>query len=196
MNAPAAIRVVVATPAALLRECLAAGLATRDFAVVACGATFDALAQTCAQAHADVLILDHRLVDCRLARLAAFTAARGIVLLVPPSAPEISRYSRDIARCHLVTAADDLDALSVAVRRAATGSAPADPPADRVSVLSDREVEVLQLLATGLSSRAIGDRLVVSARTIESHRRRMMTKLGVGSTAALIRVSVARGLLR
>jgi DNA-binding NarL/FixJ family response regulator len=50
--------------------------------------------------------------------------------------------------------------------------------------LSDREVEVLRLVARGLSNREIAQRLVVSPRTAEHHVQHIYSKIGVSSRAA------------
>ncbi len=56
--------------------------------------------------------------------------------------------------------------------------------------LSDRERELLEMIARGEASREIADRLGVCTRTVEFRRRGMMEKLGTGSQAALIRYAV------
>jgi DNA-binding NarL/FixJ family response regulator len=66
---------------------------------------------------------------------------------------------------------------------------------DRYGALTTREREVLQLVAEGLTSHAIAQRLGVSRRTVESHRANLMRKLGVPTTAALVRLVAERGLL-
>ncbi len=58
-----------------------------------------------------------------------------------------------------------------------------------------REREVLALVAKGLSSRAIGEQLGLSHRTVETHRRHIGTKLGAGSVAELVRAAVRLGLV-
>lgn len=55
------------------------------------------------------------------------------------------------------------------------------------SVLTDREREVFQLLAEGKTVKEIAARLYLSRKTVETHRRRIMTKLGVRSTVELLR---------
>lgn len=67
--------------------------------------------------------------------------------------------------------------------------------ADAYETLGVREREVLHLIAQGLSSTAIGRRLGISARTVETHRERVKTKLGVNSHAGLIRYAVERELM-
>ncbi|MBW1896079.1 MAG: response regulator transcription factor [Deltaproteobacteria bacterium] len=61
-------------------------------------------------------------------------------------------------------------------------------------VLTTREREVLQLLAEGRTKHEIGDKLCVSPRTVETHRRRIMEKLGVKSIAELVRFAIREGL--
>lgn len=67
---------------------------------------------------------------------------------------------------------------------------PLDPnhqPSDRYSTLTDRERDVLQLIAEGLTSKEIADRLHVSPRTVEKHRQHLKAKLEIESTAGLTR---------
>jgi DNA-binding NarL/FixJ family response regulator len=58
------------------------------------------------------------------------------------------------------------------------------------SVLSSREREVLQLLAEGRSNKEIGSILGIATKTAETHRARLMAKLGVRSMADLVRYAV------
>lgn len=60
----------------------------------------------------------------------------------------------------------------------------------RLARLSSRELEVLQLVTEGLSSKEIGSRLGLSPRTIEAHRASMFDKLEVGTLAELIKLFV------
>jgi DNA-binding NarL/FixJ family response regulator len=69
------------------------------------------------------------------------------------------------------------------------------PPVPAVPLLTRREKEVLTLIANGLTSQDIADRLFVSALTIETHRRNLLTKFEVNNTASLIRLAAQHGLL-
>jgi DNA-binding CsgD family transcriptional regulator len=64
-----------------------------------------------------------------------------------------------------------------------------------VQPLTDREREVLQWLARGLSSKEVGQTLNISVRTVESHRANLMHKLGVKSVAVLIQVAIREGMI-
>jgi two-component system, NarL family, response regulator NreC len=61
--------------------------------------------------------------------------------------------------------------------------------------LSDRELEVLQLVSEGKTTKEIADELFVSTRTVETHRVNMMKKLHVQNTAELIKKSAHLGLI-
>lgn len=61
--------------------------------------------------------------------------------------------------------------------------------------LSDREREVLALLARGHTNQEIGKMLFISVRTAETHRAHIMRKLGLGSRAELVRYALAEGML-
>jgi DNA-binding NarL/FixJ family response regulator len=84
----------------------------------------------------------------------------------------------------------DGDELLEAIRRIASGGLVIDPavvsrlverPRDRspVDLLTDRESNVLSLMAEGRSNKAIGERLFLSERTVEAHVRSIFTKLGL-----------------
>ena len=59
--------------------------------------------------------------------------------------------------------------------------------------LSVRERQVLQLIAEGNSTKAIAVRLGISAKTVESHRSKLMSKLDIHDTAGLVRYAIRRG---
>ena len=79
-----------------------------------------------------------------------------------------------------------------AVIEAARGSRPVDSSA--YALLGPREREVLQLLAEGLTSPQIAERLHISTATVESHRRNLMGKLGIHSVAELTKYAIREGL--
>jgi DNA-binding NarL/FixJ family response regulator len=61
--------------------------------------------------------------------------------------------------------------------------------------LSDREFEVLRLLVEGLGPTEIGERLHLSVKTVSTHKTRILEKLGLGSTAELVRYALEHKLL-
>ena len=62
-------------------------------------------------------------------------------------------------------------------------------------VLSKREVEVLQQIASGLSNREIADKLFISIRTVDAHRNHIMQKLNLKSTAQLVKYAIKEKLI-
>ena len=61
-------------------------------------------------------------------------------------------------------------------------------------VLSTREREVLQMLSEGRKTKEIADELCISPKTVESHRKRIMDKLGLHSVAELTKYAVRHGI--
>ncbi|MFC9256427.1 response regulator [Amycolatopsis thailandensis] len=95
--------------------------------------------------------------------------------------------------------------LAAAVRTAAAGRTTLAPTvADRLmsrmrmptTALTRREIEVLVLVADGLSNRAIADRLHLTEGTVKSHLARSYTKLGVDSRTAAVATATDLGLIR
>jgi two-component system nitrate/nitrite response regulator NarL len=86
--------------------------------------------------------------------------------------------------------------FGVADTSAGTQPIPVDHPmaGSRLDVLSEREIEVLSLVAAGRSNKEIATELGVSVRTVESHRERIRDKLEVSNVADLVRLAVREGL--
>lgn len=78
--------------------------------------------------------------------------------------------------------------------QAATG-ATASPSLPGLPELSKREVEVLRLVAEGLTTQEVAERLYLSVRTVENHLRSIYGKLNVSTRAAATRIAVEHGLL-
>jgi two-component system response regulator NreC len=99
--------------------------------------------------------------------------------------------------------------LVAAVRQVASGTryvdpvlgariAAADAEAERAAEedpLSDREREVLRLLALGHTNQEIAKTLFISVRTAETHRAHIMQKLRISTRAELVRYAIAQGFL-
>jgi len=74
-------------------------------------------------------------------------------------------------------------------------SSPSNAPRPLDPHLSEREVEVLRLVALGHTNQEIADALYLSVKTVESYKARLMEKLGLRGRAALVRYAVEAGLL-
>ncbi len=89
--------------------------------------------------------------------------------------------------------------LETALARVNEKLAPPDPPSiddiipgiAQAHGLTERQMQVLRGLAAGQSNKAIGSDLTISTRTVEMHRAAVMTKLGVNSLPALLRLLLA-----
>jgi DNA-binding NarL/FixJ family response regulator len=77
--------------------------------------------------------------------------------------------------------------VNVIAEAAAEGGEPA--------LLTEREIQVVRLVAEGLSSREIADQLHISAKTVDTHRANIMEKLGVRHSAELVKYAIRKGLV-
>lgn len=69
------------------------------------------------------------------------------------------------------------------------------PDRDGVDNLTDREREVLKLVAEGYTNQEIAESLVVSTNTVQTHRGRIMSKLGLHSRTELVRFAIKQGIV-
>ena len=70
-----------------------------------------------------------------------------------------------------------------------------DRDAGRLADLTERELEVLKLVAEGLTNRQIAARLVISVKTVQSHRTNIMEKLDLHDRTDLVKYAIRRGLI-
>jgi DNA-binding NarL/FixJ family response regulator len=103
--------------------------------------------------------------------------------------------SKDSAAEQLLGALRKVAGGGVHVSDAAAASLVAGAGGAPHETLSDREFEVLRLLAQGLSPTEIGERLHLSVKTVSTHKTRMLEKLGLGGTAELVRYALEQKLL-
>ena len=78
---------------------------------------------------------------------------------------------------------------------AALTESPENAEQDKYETLTTREREILQMTVEGQTSQEIGDKLMISPRTVEVHRSNLMIKLGIHHQAELIRFALKRGIL-
>src|SRR4051812_18030453 len=124
--------------------------------------------------------------DPRYVREAFGAGASGYVLKEAADA-EVVAAVREVARGGRYVN-PELGARLLAAEAAAERRAEEDP-------LSDREREVLPLLALGHTNQEIAKQLFISVRTAETHRAHVMQKLRLSSRAELVRYALAQGLL-
>jgi two-component system response regulator NreC len=66
---------------------------------------------------------------------------------------------------------------------------------DSYDTLSEREKEILALIAKGFSNKEIAEQLIISVKTVESHKSNVMEKLGLKTRPELVKFAVKKGLL-
>jgi len=103
--------------------------------------------------------------------------------------------SKDSAAELLVGALRKIAAGGVHISDAAAASLAAGAGGTPHEALSDREFQVLRLLAEGLGPTEIGARLHLSVKTVSTHKAHVQDKLGLGSTAELVRYALEHKLL-
>lgn len=62
-------------------------------------------------------------------------------------------------------------------------------------VLSERELEILRYIAEGMGNQAIADKLFISIKTVQTHRRNMMEKLNIHDRVGLVKFALKKGLI-
>jgi two-component system response regulator NreC len=150
------------------------------------GSGIDAIPQLLHEAPETKILMLSMQDDPNYVRQAFEAGASGYVLKEAADA-EVVAAVRDVAegRSYVNPA---LGARLVAAESEARKRAEADP-------LSDREREVLRLLALGHTNQEIAKMLYISVRTAETHRAHIMQKLNLRSRADLVRHALASGLL-
>jgi two-component system, NarL family, response regulator NreC len=134
---------------------------------------------------ASILILSMH-DDPSYVREAFAAGASGYLLKEAVDADLVAAVREVAAGAHYVHPV--LGARLAAAEAEAAATAAADP-------LSDREREVLRLLALGHTNQEIAKMLYISVRTAETHRAHIMQKLHLASRAELVRYALANGLL-
>jgi two-component system response regulator NreC len=213
ITADESVTIVLADDHAVVRAGLRMLLdAAPGFEVVGEAGDVDAALRSVLGNKPSVLVLDLNMPGGRssLEAISAVTeasTATRVVVLTMQEDPAFARHAlRAGALGYVLKEAADSE-LVEAVRRAAVGEtylnprlgaalaaaplAPSGPPDD----LTQREAEVLRLIALGHTNAEIGAQLYVSVRTVESHRAHIQQKLGRSSRAELVRYALDQGLL-
>ena len=160
----------------------------------------------------DVVLLDHRLPDgdgvAAIKDLRAIRPNAGIVILTASAADHVLVAAIEAGAAGFVSKTRGLSEVTAAVRAAASGESVISPEmlarllprlqrggSAGGSELTEREREVLSLLADGLSNAAIADKLTVSVHTVRNHISNLSAKLGAHSKLEALSIAVRDGLL-
>jgi DNA-binding NarL/FixJ family response regulator len=200
------VRVVVADDSVLLREGVAQLLSQAGFDVVGLASNPTELLEQVDKHSPDVAIVDIRMPPTHTdeglqaaQEIRARQPSVGVLVLsqyVRPSyAFELLSPSAERVGYLLKDRVSDLEDLTDAVRRVADGGTVLDPVVvsqlvgrprqgdDALEDLSDREREVLALMAEGRSNQAIAERLFITERTVEKHVKSIFAKLRLPTSA-------------
>ncbi len=210
------IRILLADDHAVLRAGLRALLAAQaDLEVVgeaSDGAEAVRLAQTL---RPDVIVMDIGMpgvggIDATARIKRELPVAKVLILSMHDDRGYLRQVLRAGASGYVLKQAADTELLA-AIRAAARGEVFLDPavakalveeviqpaPAGRETpALSDREREVLRLLARGHTNQQVADRLCVSVKSVETYKARLMEKLGLKGRAELVRYALQHGFLK
>jgi DNA-binding NarL/FixJ family response regulator len=199
-------RVLVADPHAVVREGLKALLNARpDMRVVGEAADAATAAALAAELNPDVAVAEVSLPgpDGELARFCQAVAGRRVVILTADEDAARLRLALTAGARGYVPKRASLDRLVAAVRAVADGKTYLDPDAggsvagrtEDGTSLSEREAEVLRLVALGYCNKEIATRLRVSVKTVETYKARAVRKLGATSRVDVVRHALRRGWL-
>lgn len=210
------LRVLVVDDHPIWREAVARDLHDDDLEVVATAGTVAEALRRATATRPDVAVVDLNLPDGTGADVAraltqADPPARVLMLSASGEPPEVLAAVEAGASGYLLKTAS-AEELRAAIRRTAAGEAvftaglaglvlgeyrriegtgPADDSHPR---LTDRETEVLRLVASGLAAKQIATRLSLSPRTVENHVANTLRKLQLANRVQLARYAVDQGL--
>jgi DNA-binding NarL/FixJ family response regulator len=159
----------------------------------------------------DVVLLDHRLPDgdgvAGISGLHAIRPAAKIVVLTATTSDRILVAAMEAGAAGFIAKTQRLDDVIDGVRAAAQGESVVSaklltrllPRLHRQggssAELTEREREILDLLARGLSNADIGQQLTISVHTVRNHVANLSAKLGAHSKLEVLAIAVRRGLV-
>lgn len=185
---------------------------TSEFELVAAVPTGEALMSALPKLRPDLLVLDIRLTDGSgldlLKQVSAVAPETRVVILSMYGAKGYIEKARALgARGYVTKECLDDELLSV-LRAVMVGhefvSFRAEAPitsgdqrqqSAAIDALSSRELEVMKLIAAGLTTSEVAERLTLSPRTVESHRASIQRKLQIRTRAELARIAIDQGLM-
>lgn len=205
----ATIRVMLVEDHQVVREGLRALLeAESDIDVVAeADSGFRAL-EVARQTEFDIAVMDVALpglsgIDVTRELKEMRPSVQVVMLSMHDEGPTVERALRAGARAYVLKGSG-IDKVRAAIRAVAAGErylsdgvaeyALADEVAGAGAALTQRERQILKLVAEGYTGRQIAALLSISPKTVENHRGRLMHKLGIHSTAGLVRYAMKAGL--
>jgi two-component system response regulator NreC len=209
MPEDAAITVVIADDHSLLRRGLRQLLEDEGVAVVAEAGDVDTARRYVRGHHPDVLVLDLNMPGSSsleaIPEIRSESPGTQIVVLTMQNEPAYARQALGGGALGYVLKEAADDELVAAVRAAAAGESylnprlgakvAAEPPPGPPDGLSEREVEVLRMIAFGHTNAQIAEKLYLSVRTVETHRAHIQQKLRLSDRSELVRYALEHKLV-
>ena len=207
---PGTIRVVIADDHAVVRRGLRQVLdAEEGFEVVAEAADLESARRYTRGHRPDVLVLDLNMPGGSslegIPEIRAECPDTQIVVLTMQNEPAYARHALGSGALGYVLKESAESELVEAIRRAAAGDTylnprlgarvAAEPPPGLPDGLSEREVEVLRMIALGHTNAEIAEQLFLSVRTVETHRAHIQQKLRLASRSELVRYALEHKLV-
>jgi len=204
------IRVVIADDHSVVRRGLRQVLDAEDgFEVLAEASDLDGARRYVRGHRPDVLVLDLNMPGGStlegIPEIRAEFPETQIVVLTMQDEPAYARHALGAGALGYVLKEAAEAELVEAIRRAAAGDiylnprlgarVAAEPPPGPPDGLSEREVEVLRLIALGHTNGEIAEQLYLSVRTVETHRAHIQQKLRLGTRSELVRYALDHGLV-
>jgi DNA-binding NarL/FixJ family response regulator len=210
---PVPLTVVVADDHPIWRDAVERDLAAAGLQVVGTAGDGEKAVRVCSATRPAVLVCDLQMPGLSGVEVTRAVVQDGVRVLVLSASGEQSDVLEAVkagATGYLVKSAG-AEELVDAVRRTAVGDAvftsglaglvlgeyrriAAGPLEDDTPRLTDRETEVLRLVAKGLTARQVAERLVLSHRTVENHVQNTLSKLQLHNRAQLVRYAIEQGL--
>jgi len=208
------IRVLIIDDHEVLASSLALVLdAESDITAVGVATTLEQAHELIGSTRPDVLLLDHRMPDgdgvAAIPRLRAQRPSLGIVVLTASAADHVLLSAIENGASGFLSKTRSLDEVTAAVRAAAAGESVISPEllarllprfgrgkVHSPDELTEREREVLVLMARGLSNTEIAGALFVAETTVKTHVGRVLHKLGLRDRAQAVVLAYESGLVQ
>ena len=207
-------KVLIVDDHAVVREGLKQILAEApDTEVLSEAATGEEALEKVASEHYDVVILDISLPDTSglevLKQIKALRPQLAVLILTIHPEEQYAVRALQAGASGYMTKETAPDELAAAIRKVAQGGKYVSPTlAEKLAfglgpkakatpheTLSDREFQVLKMIASGKSIMAISEDLHLSKKTVSTYRRRILDKMGMETNAELIRYAIENGLV-
>lgn len=213
-EAPARVRVMVVDDHPMWRDAVERDLEAAGFTVVATASTGTEAINRAAATRPQVVVLDLQIpppngVEVTATVLREDPSARVLILSASGEQDDVLEAVKAGATGYLVKSASR-EELVDAVRRVAAGDSvftaglaglvlgefrriqqPTTPPGEQ---LTERETEILKMVAKGMSYKQIAERLVLSHRTVQNHVQNTLRKLQMHNRVELTRYAIEQGL--